>query len=176
MLFDYNMFDQAIKSFSNRINTLGIKYAAVVGICRGGLIPATALSYKLKVPMQVITISLRDRNVVDLPQAFYDLVETGQPILVVDDIIDSGDTLTILKQRLIEKGLSPDNIDVASLVYNSKQEHKCRYYFIAIDRSINKQWISFFWDNGGFHEPAQSNNFSENQGTLTQKEQALLRK
>lgn len=68
----------------------------IIGVSRGGLIPATLLSHKLNVPMAVITASayegtrrtLQKPIVIDGWKPEYDSCD----VVVVDDIIDSGDT------------------------------------------------------------------------------------
>lgn len=93
----------------------------VVGITRGGLIPATMLSHYLDVPMHALNISFRDADLgpesnlwmaedaygyvpyegTELP-APADRVTTDfgvrKNILIVDDINDSGRTLNWIKQ------------------------------------------------------------------------------
>ena len=92
----------------------------IVGITRGGLIPATMLSHYLDVPMHTLNISFRDNDVgpesnlwmaedafgyvpyegVELPAPADRVVsnpERRKKILIVDDINDSGRTLQWIK-------------------------------------------------------------------------------
>ena len=99
----------------------------VVGITRGGLLPAVMISHYLKVPMHSLDISLRD-NVQQGPEsncwmsvdAFGALsseeiaitksrwdVAKRKKILIVEDINDSGATLNWLKEDW-EAGCFPD--------------------------------------------------------------------
>ena len=90
----------------------------VVGITRGGVIPAVMISHYLKVPMYALDISLRDNvqqgpesncwmasdafgalqpEEVELVKSRWD-VNKRKKILIVEDINDSGATLTWLKK------------------------------------------------------------------------------
>ena len=66
----------------------------IVGLTRGGLIPAVYLSHYLDVPMETLKVSFRDStsesesNLWMAEDAF-----NGKNILIVDDINDTGATL-----------------------------------------------------------------------------------
>lgn len=77
-------------------------WRAVVGITRGGLVPAMIVSRELDI-RTVDTISVQsyahqDRNearVIKSPQA--ELMGDGTGILIVDDLVDSGKTLELVR-------------------------------------------------------------------------------
>jgi len=77
-------------------------WKAVVGITRGGLVPAMIVARELDIRV-VDTISVRSYNhqtqaapqVIKAPQA--DLMGDGSGILVVDDLVDSGKTLEVVR-------------------------------------------------------------------------------
>lgn len=67
----------------------------IVGVTRGGLIPATLLSYKLKVPVCSLQWQCRDlQRTRDYFQLKEIMLESKTGILIVDDILDSGTTLS----------------------------------------------------------------------------------
>ena len=73
----------------------------VVGIKRGGLVPAVALSHKLRVPCEVLDWQTRDgfdQIVSDKIRELYEKHTSN--ILVVDDIVDSGKTLKEVQKQL----------------------------------------------------------------------------
>jgi uncharacterized protein len=103
----------------------------VVGLSRGGLVPATMISHYLDIPMRTLMVSLRDGGecVSDLAlgEDAYGYVdydsqdpdvpvedrrtsdpESRKKILIVDDINDSGATLNWIKQDWMS-GCLPDN-------------------------------------------------------------------
>ncbi|MDZ4066420.1 MAG: xanthine phosphoribosyltransferase, partial [Tabrizicola sp.] len=81
----------------------GGAWRAVVGITRGGLVPAMIVSRELDIRV-VDTISVKSYNhqaqtearVTKPPQA--DLMGDGTGILVVDDLVDTGKTLELVRK------------------------------------------------------------------------------
>lgn len=143
MYISHKFFIDAINNIAEDIVDSGIKYDYICGIVRGGLIPATALSYKLKIPMITINFSTRDADKQDISDETFSLFKSGKKILLVDDIIDSGLTL-----EKIHNKLDVGYIDRAALVYNTAQPFKCDYSHFYIDRNVMKNWIVFWWDDG----------------------------
>ena len=78
-------------------------WRAVVGITRGGLVPAMIVSRELDIRV-VDTISVKSYNnqaqmdavVTKSPQA--DLMGDGEGILIVDDLVDTGKTLELVRK------------------------------------------------------------------------------
>jgi xanthine phosphoribosyltransferase len=78
-------------------------WRAVVGITRGGLVPAMIVSRELDIRV-VDTISVKsyshqsqsDVKVIKAPQA--DLMGDGTGILIVDDLVDTGKTLEVVRK------------------------------------------------------------------------------
>ncbi|MFN3823565.1 MAG: xanthine phosphoribosyltransferase [Pseudorhodobacter sp.] len=80
----------------------GGQWKAVVGITRGGLVPAAVVARELDIRV-IDTISVRSYNhqsqaearVIKSPQP--DLMGDGSGILIVDDLVDSGKTLELVR-------------------------------------------------------------------------------
>jgi len=149
----------------------------IVGITRGGLIPATLLSHYLDVPMQTLKVSLRDSEECEtncwMSEEAFGYVPTEEQatigarwdphyrknILIVDDINDSGDTLNWIKQDWQNTCLPNEteawdavwnrNVRVAVLYNNEASENTLDINYTA--ESINKLeediWIVFPWEN-----------------------------
>jgi hypoxanthine phosphoribosyltransferase len=87
------------KRFNQMMDTLYLrlepKYDCVIGLKRGGLIPAVYLSHKLNIPMHVADISheLSKGDNLDWHDDSLPTVLPGSRVLIVDDIIDSGYTV-----------------------------------------------------------------------------------
>ena len=113
------------------------KYDVVVGISRGGLIPAVMISHKLKLPLLTMTVTLRD----NLARVQSLKIKKGEKALVVDDINDSGNTLTMIseffKTRHIHAGY-------AVLQNKLSRNFSVDYYGTLQD---NDNWINFPWEN-----------------------------
>ena len=75
----------------------------VVGLTRGGLVPANMISQYFDVPLETLKVKLRDIKPGEENESkanLANLAYTGKHILVVDDINDTGATLDhICKQR-----------------------------------------------------------------------------
>jgi xanthine phosphoribosyltransferase len=149
----------------------------IVGLTRGGLIPATMLSHYLEVPLQTLNVSLRDSelgpesNLWMAEEAFgyvpADEQETlksrwdisrRKNILIVDDINDSGATLQWIKDDW-QSGCLPNettawnsvwnkSVRFAVLVNNQASNFKDVDY---VGKEINKletpAWVVFPWEN-----------------------------
>ena len=70
----------------------------IVGIGRGGLIPATLLSHYMDTPMKTLDVSLRDGGDTVSNCGMAEDAYEGKNILVVDDINDQGNTIAWIKK------------------------------------------------------------------------------
>jgi hypoxanthine phosphoribosyltransferase len=119
-------------------------YDFIIGVGRGGLIPATMLAYKLNKKVMSIGIKTYD----DMTQS--DSYSLYQPLnvpdnktkaLVVDDICDSGNTFNIINQLYGDN----KNIDLhfAALFTKDKSSHYVDHYGLSIAEGI---WLDFPWE------------------------------
>lgn len=106
-------------------------YDVVIGIKRGGLVPAVHMSNLLGIPMETVELQLRDGDGVF---RCGDLSMYENP-LVVDDICDSGETLEELHKHL-------PKADIAVLI-NKAISDKVTYY--GAEYSTSK-WVVFPWE------------------------------
>jgi hypoxanthine phosphoribosyltransferase len=131
----------------------------VVGLTRGGLVPANLISQYLEVPMECLKVSLRDDNTG--PESNLWMAEDaykGKRILIVDDINDSGATLNWVKEDWMSSAL-PDNpkwaeiwgdtVRVAVLVDNeaSTSELNISYSAVGLNKAEEDCWIVFPWED-----------------------------
>lgn len=135
----------------------------VIGLTRGGLIPATMISQYLDVPMHTLKVNLRDHAYTEsnlwMPvDAFGDNETGGVNILIVDDINDSGATLNWIKQDWQSSCLPDDerwsdvwntNVRIATLFDNesSKSELTVDYSAVTINKAEEDVWIDFPWES-----------------------------
>ena len=119
-------------------------YDFIVGVGRGGLIPATMLAYKLK--KKVVSFGIK---------TYDDMVQTGKysiyqsitvptkksKILVVDDICDTGNTFNIIRDIYgKEKHLE---FQFASLFVKDSKAHLVDYYGLSVSDGV---WLDFPWE------------------------------
>ena len=130
----------------------------VVGLTRGGLVPANLISQYLEVQMECLKVSLRDDH--SKPESNLWMSEDAfeqKRILIVDDINDSGATLNWIKEDWQSSNL-PDNpkwqeiwgdtVRVATLVDNesSASELNVSYSAVNLNKAEEDCWIVFPWE------------------------------
>jgi xanthine phosphoribosyltransferase len=91
-------FKKLVADICKQITNDGWRPDYIVGISRGGLLPAVMISHYFEIPMKPLQVSLRDGGdcVSDLGMA-EDAFE-GKKILIVDDINDQGSTINWIKK------------------------------------------------------------------------------
>ncbi len=133
----------------------------VVGITRGGLIPAIKISQYLSVPMETLKVSLRDggeceSNCWMAEEASGWQMDSPKKILIVDDINDTGATLNWIKNdwessvRLDEREWEKvwnESVRFASLIDNDASPFQINYVGESINKAENEVWVVFPWEN-----------------------------
>lgn len=147
----------------------------VIGITRGGLIPANLISQYLDVPMHTLKVSLRDDSdcesnlwmagdafgVAEATENDYSWTRhdnhSQKKILIVDDINDSGATINWIRQDW-QGGLFADdpkwatiwggNVRIAVLYNNESSENEIEVSYAAehVNKMETPQWIVFPWE------------------------------
>lgn len=112
----------------------------IVGVSRGGLIPATLLSHKLGIPLRTISVSAYEgtRRTVNKPlvvEGWEDRYDSDRT-LIVDDILDSGDTLNAIRHL----GFMPR---YAVLATKQPKHYSSVYYFAQV---LKDTWVQFPWE------------------------------
>ncbi len=116
-------------------------WKAIVGITRGGMVPAAIVARELNVRV-IDTISVKGYNhqtqsdpvVIKAPQA--DLMGDGTGILIVDDLVDSGRTLELVR-NLYPKA------HFATVYAKPKGREQVDTYITEVSQDT---WIFFPWD------------------------------
>lgn len=120
---------------------------AIVGVGRGGLVPAVYLSHATGLPMQSIDYSGADLGTAgSLIAAFAKRASQGQRLLFVDDINDSGRTIARLRELLRGAGAPDGTIRFATIIDNIGSAARVDYAARAIDRAATKDWFVFPWE------------------------------
>jgi hypoxanthine phosphoribosyltransferase len=126
----------------------------IIGIGRGGLAPAVYLSHATGMPMLSVDYSSQVKDFADEPLAkLARRTQTGERLLFLDDINDSGRTIGHLRDVLSAAGAAPGSIRFATLIDNVSSAQKVDYRARTIDRTVNKDWFVFPWEAVA---PAQS--------------------
>jgi hypoxanthine phosphoribosyltransferase len=119
----------------------------LVGIGRGGLVPAAYLSHRVGIPMLSVDISSGEAGFADeLLVKLAAKMKAGRRILIVDDINDSGSTIASLRGALEAQGGSEKHVRVAVLIDNKRSRARVEYSASQIDRATDKRWFVFPWE------------------------------
>jgi len=137
--YPYNEFKEDLKILIEKIDQ---PFDAILGIARGGLAMAQMLGeyYDLREVYAINTIGYNDTEKKDAVEVFNipDL-KSAKQVLIVDDIVDSGDTLVEILQVLNAK-YSAVTFLSASLFYKKTAKITPTWYV-----KEPKGWIDFFW-------------------------------
>lgn len=152
-IIDYSNADfvEGINSIADQVTSSDFTPDYIVGIVRGGCVPAVYLSHKLKVPLVTVAWNTRDNTIFGnesncwIPE---DLL-AGKKVLLIDDIVDGGDTIRELLadwQSSVRDTLPLQNIKVAAMYYNTAQDVTVDYYHRTINRNEDARWVIFPWE------------------------------
>jgi hypoxanthine phosphoribosyltransferase len=129
----------------------------VVGLTRGGLVPANLISQYLEVPMETLKVSLRDSNNPESNLWMSEDAFEQKRILIVDDINDSGATLNWIIEDWQSNNLPNntkwqeiwnDTVRFAVLVNNEASEYKrINYSTVDLNKAEEDCWIVFPWED-----------------------------
>ncbi len=122
----------------------GDRYDVIVGISRGGLIPTRLLSDFLDIKdIRIIKSIYYTGTGERLDKPRIDLSTLGdikdKAILLVDDVADTGDTLALIREKLLNLGAK--KVDIATLYVKPWRRIDVKYYSLETDR-----WIVFPWE------------------------------
>lgn len=131
----------------------------IVGITRGGNVPATILSNMTKIACDSLTVRLRDGRQLESNLGMAEDAYKGKKILVVDDINDTGETFNWITQDWSGSCFPNDdrwneiwgnNVRFAVLTENlSSKFDKVSYWVDEVNKAENNVWLVYPWENVG---------------------------
>jgi len=138
----YYPYDEFQKDLKTLIEKIDQPFDAILGIARGGLSMAQMLGeyYDLREVYAINTIGYEDTQKLRSVEVFNipDL-KSAKQVLIVDDIVDSGDTLVEVLKVLKVKYPQVTFL-TASLFYKKTAKITPTWYV-----KEPKGWIEFFW-------------------------------
>ncbi len=147
-------FKQLITNICRQLSKDNWKPDYIVGISRGGLLPAVMISHYFNIPMKPLQVSLRDGEdcVSDLGMA--EDAFDGKNILIVDDINDQGTTLNWIMRDWPSGCLPYDerwehtwgsNVRFAVVVDNLSSQCSVgmNYWGMEVNKAEEDVWIEF---------------------------------
>ena len=140
--YTWSDIDTAVSEIIKQLDT---KPELIVGIARGGLVPAVMFSHALNVPLEVLYWSTRDFQQQRIESLKF-LAGLNKQILFVDDLVDSGKTLIQIKDAINQ--YAPEmKYETAALIHNIGQlEIDPDYYHDIIDRRVDQRWVIFAYE------------------------------
>lgn len=119
----------------------------LIGVGRGGLVPAVYLSHATGLPTLSCDLSAGVKDFADdVLVRLAERTRGNAHLLFVDDINDSGRTILLLRERLAAAGAVPGSVRFATLLDNIVSTARVEYSARAIDRTHVKDWFVFPWE------------------------------
>jgi xanthine phosphoribosyltransferase len=177
LIIDNSTFRNYVSKIGREVATGAWRPDYIVGLTRGGLLPAVMLSHYLEIPMLSLDVSLRDgggcvSNLGMAEDAFGAIsmqdrifsegerssMEARKNILIVDDINDTGATFNWIMKDWPD-GCFPydpswetvwnNNVRFAVVVDNlaSKCNVKMDYCGLEINKAEDDVWVEFPYEN-----------------------------
>lgn len=147
IFYDRQRFEHDIKSLVTQLN--GIPFDLIIGLNRGGCLPAVCLSHALKKPATMIDWSTRDgANITPKSIQTYvaDVSTDYKYVLLVDDLVDSGKSI----KSLVAKFTPHCNVEVATLLHNTDVDLGVQHYYgTAYSRKAEPRYFDFWWEMYG---------------------------
>ncbi len=115
-------------------------FQGIVAVTRGGLVPAAILSRELDIRLvETVCVSTYDDREIRDPQIIKSLAGDGSGWLVVDDLVDTGATLQVLRTML-------PKAHFATVYAKPKGQSVVDTFATVFAQST---WINFPWDPPG---------------------------
>ena len=145
----WKQIDTYCDKLAKQITDVNYRIDSIISIGRGGMIPARILADRLSIQsIYVMNVTLYNMHRTDtstlkiLP--FNHNIEK-QHILLIDDIIDSGVTLTASMDEISKRRIS--GMRTACLLCKETVTRKPTFY---ADEAKTDQWIVFPWEQSEF--------------------------
>ena len=156
--YDYIKIHDMVNNISFQMFKDGWRPDYIVGLTRGGLIPAVIMSNTLGIPMHTLKVNLRDHA--EGPESNLWMAEdafNGKNILILDDINDTGATLDwIIKDWQssaypndpVWESIWGNNVKIAVLIDNLSSNFSRRVDYSAkeINKAEEDVWIVYPWE------------------------------
>ena len=125
-----------VSSIINQMVRANYKPNIIIGLSRGGIVPALLISHYFNCECYI-------RNKED---TLFGVEFSHRNILVIDDINDSGNTLTAVNQELYQD-LELRDIKYATLINNESSLFTVDFSGIDFNRLEQDDWFVFPWEN-----------------------------
>lgn len=142
---DYDVIGFLAKSLALRFKITNTNFTHVIGISRGGLLPAKVISYALDAKLLVLGLNSYDddgqTDKMDIVQDIdFNKLPEDSRLLIVDDKIDTGNTIDYIKERI---GNKFKLVRYVTLFAEKSAKDKVDHYGVLVP---DETWIDFPWE------------------------------
>lgn len=144
----WQKLDSLVATVQFHIDNGARKPDVIMGISRGGLVPAVILSHKMNLPMVPLRWSTRDflYNDEDTINDISDEIADGKTVLIIDDICDTGHTFRLLADFFDNlPGVDKDKIIWAALHRRDGAEFELD---VCAEDVNDEGWVVYPYETG----------------------------
>lgn len=132
--------EQFVADSTRYISAIGKKDSVIIGLSRGGLVPAVYISHATSLPMIPVDYSAEEGRGTSAHTNIILPLDKYQTIYIVDDIVDTGKTVEFLKNLYESRG---HIVHVLAVIEKNHSVIKCD---LSIYKSGGSEWIVFPWE------------------------------
>lgn len=142
--FSYNQITQMCEGLAEEIERWEQKPTSIVGLIRGGCVPAVILSHLLGIPCKMLAYSSHNGfgDNQDAENQISDEIANAPNQLIVDDICDSGNTM---KEVMDAIRIAGNRATSCTLIYRDHDKSKYEPDMYAT-RITTQSWVIFPWE------------------------------
>ena len=144
-IIGYDVIDFLTKSIALRFKLNGKDFTHVIGIARGGMIPATMMSYLFNAKLLSYDVSSyegTEQGDIEINQDIdLDSIDKDSKVLVIDDICDSSKTMQHIKQKIGNSRYK--SVRYVTLFAREKTKHVVDHYGVTVKEGT---WLVFPWE------------------------------
>jgi len=145
-IIGYDVIDFLTKSLALRFKLNGKDFTHVIGIARGGMIPATMMSYIFNAKLLSYDVSSyegTERGDIEINQDIdLDSIGKDSRVLVIDDICDSSKTMQHIKEKIGKTRYR--SVRYVTLFAKEKSKHVIDHHGVTVKDDV---WLVFPWEN-----------------------------
>jgi uncharacterized protein len=140
----WTVYGKLVEMLAKKISSSGTGYDLVIGIARGGIPVAMVISDRLGTKVDIVNVKSYTGIAERLkPKILSTLTEdiTAKSLLLVDDLVDGGDTMQTVTEFL---GLeSPTKVTTAVIFKKPWSKFEPDFFVETVE-----EWVVFPWERG----------------------------
>ncbi|MBB4265268.1 xanthine phosphoribosyltransferase [Roseospira visakhapatnamensis] len=141
MPIPWEIFHRDTRMLAHRILATKVVYKGIIAIARGGLIPACIIARELDIrTVEAVSIASYDDRSQGTPRMLKgvdaDLVGDGAGWLVIDDLVDSGVTASVVRDLL-------PAATIATVYARVEGQNTVDLFAVPVNSEV---WLLFPWD------------------------------